>query len=92
MNRLQHFLVIIFVLLAANNVNAQFSKSVDDFESSTKSRKKGGWDVEVKPKDQRNYQSLYITVSEDGYTTVNINCIDRQPISYYGYIEAVQKL
>jgi hypothetical protein len=32
MNRLQHFLVIIFVLLAANNVNAQFSKSVDDFE------------------------------------------------------------
>ena len=36
MNRLSYFLVIIFIALVVNNVNAQFSKTVNDFEMQHK--------------------------------------------------------
>lgn len=62
-----------------------------DFTYKEKPRKKGGWDVEISPKDSRTVQQVYLTISPDGYTTVNINCSDRQPISYYGFIEAPKK-
>ncbi len=59
-----------------------------NFTYTEKPRKKGGWDITIVPKDNRDVQDIYLTISTDGYTTVNVNCTDRQPISYYGYLEA----
>jgi hypothetical protein len=59
-----------------------------DFDYETKERKKGGWEITIKPKDFKKLQQLILTIFSDGTTTVQVNSNDRQPISFSGYIEA----
>lgn len=49
-------------------------------------RKKDGWNISIKPKDASNFRELLLTVYSDGSASLNVNCNDRQPISYRGYI------
>lgn len=49
-------------------------------------RKKGGWEITIKPMERMDVQQLYLTVSEDGYATLQVTSINRQPISFYGYV------
>lgn len=57
------------------------------FEYSSTDRKKGGWDIVIKPKDASNVQEVSLTVFEDGSSSLRISCSDRQPITYNGFIE-----
>jgi len=57
-----------------------------DFTYKVKERKKGGWDVTIEPKDQRNVRSMLLSISESGYTSLSVTSNSRQPISFYGYI------
>ncbi|MBC7827008.1 MAG: DUF4251 domain-containing protein, partial [Chitinophagaceae bacterium] len=57
------------------------------FESSVKSRKKEGWDLNIKPTDITNIEVLIITVHESGTASLQVKTRDRQPISFDGYIE-----
>lgn len=56
------------------------------FEYSTTVRKKGGWDIAIKPKDGQTVLDLTITVFDNGTAHLDVNSSDRQPISYSGYI------
>ncbi|HWI89871.1 MAG TPA: DUF4251 domain-containing protein [Flavisolibacter sp.] len=56
------------------------------FEYKVKERKKGGWDVSIKPKDAKDVQALNFTVSENGYASLQVTSNNRQPISYNGYV------
>lgn len=56
------------------------------FEYKVKPRKKGGWDISIKPRDAKDVQALNFTVSENGYATLQITSNNRQPISYNGYL------
>jgi hypothetical protein len=56
------------------------------FDYAVKQRKKGGWDIAIKPKDAKDVQQLNFTVSENGYATLGIISNNRQPVSYNGYI------
>jgi hypothetical protein len=60
------------------------------FDYNIEARKKGGWDVTIKPKDDREVRELNFTISENGYTSLLVNSNNKQPISYNGYI-AVKK-
>lgn len=58
----------------------------NDFEYTTTEKKKGGWDIVIKPKDVREIQSVRLSITESGYAYVQVQSVNRQPISYNGYI------
>jgi hypothetical protein len=49
--------------------------------------KKDGWDITIIPKDASDVQKLYLHISGNGYATLQVSSINRQPISFNGYIE-----
>jgi hypothetical protein len=48
---------------------------------------KNGWDISIKPKDAKDVQSIQLSISKDGYATLRITSMNRDPISYQGYIQ-----
>lgn len=56
------------------------------FEYKLNERRKGGWDVSIKPQDVKDVQIMNFSISENGYATLQVNSNNRQPISFYGYI------
>ena len=62
-----------------------------NFIYSAKERKKGGWEIKIKPKDVRNSPIIFLSISADGYAMVRISSADREAIAYNGRIEGVRK-
>lgn len=60
------------------------------FEYSVKSRKKGGWEITIKPKDVVNFREFLLTISDEGYGTLQALTENRQPISFMGYVTPVK--
>ena len=56
------------------------------FDYKTKARKKGGWDIMITPKDNRDVRQLNFTISASGYASLQVSSNNRQSISYNGYI------
>jgi hypothetical protein len=56
------------------------------FDYTMTPRNKGGWDILVKPTDTQDVQQLSINISVDGYATLQVTSLNRQPISFYGTI------
>jgi hypothetical protein len=61
-----------------------------DFDYTVAARKKGGWDIQIKPKDYRDVQQLSLSITESGYATLQVTSTNRQPISFNGYVTAIQ--
>jgi hypothetical protein len=59
-----------------------------DFDYTVNPRKKGGWDIQIKPKDYRDVQQFSLSVTESGYATLQVTSTNRQSISFNGYITA----
>lgn len=59
-----------------------------DFDYTTDSAK-GRWDIQIKPKDDRDVQSLTLNITESGFASLKVISVNRQPISYNGYIKAI---
>ncbi len=59
-----------------------------NFSYSVAIKKKGGWDVLIKPNDAQDVQQLQLTISQDGYASLQVTSNNRQPISFNGYIDA----
>jgi hypothetical protein len=58
--------------------------------------KKGGWDITIKPTDSnppgvKDIQVLYLTVNPDGYASLRVTSLNKQPISFNGYIDEIKK-
>lgn len=58
-----------------------------DFTYNESPAKKGGWTINIKPKDATDVQEMVLSVSESGYGTLMVRSNNRQQISYYGVIE-----
>ena len=54
------------------------------FEHKVKTKKKGRWDVHIRTKDLTTNRDLWLTIFENGSTTVNVSSSDRQAINYQG--------
>lgn len=58
-----------------------------DFDYTITARKKGGWDVSLKPHDAKEVQQMNLTISESGYATLQVIPEQKQAITFNGYIE-----
>ena len=54
------------------------------FEYSSTPGRKGGWDIIIRPTDNRDVRQFNLSVSESGYGTLQVLSNNRQPISFYG--------
>jgi hypothetical protein len=57
------------------------------FDYQSKIRKKGGWDVTIKTKDQSSSKKLVFTIFENGSVSLTVLSNDRQSISYRGVLK-----
>ncbi len=57
------------------------------FDQSVKEGKKGGWTMLFKPQDVSSVRQLQLTVTRDGYASLQVISNQRQPISFQGIIE-----
>lgn len=62
-----------------------------DFKYAIKERKRGGWDINIQPNDNRDVRQMLITVSEKGFARLQVTSMNRDIISYNGYIAAEEK-
>src|SRR6266478_4179213 len=67
-----------------------FNFTSTKFDYSVTNRKKGGWEISIKPKDVADFREFSLTVSENGYGTLQVISNNRQPISFTGYITAIK--
>lgn len=58
-----------------------------DFQYNVSNKRKGGWDIVIKPKDAKDVQQLTFYISESGYGSLQVTDNNRQPISFNGYYE-----
>ncbi|BAV07207.1 protein of unknown function [Filimonas lacunae] len=61
------------------------------FKYTLTERKKGGWNILITPSDGGDVRQLSFTVSENGYTSLQVTSNNRQPISFYGTLGAIKK-
>ena len=61
------------------------------FDYFTTPRKDGGWNIVIKPADHREVQSMTLSISTAGYTTLQVTNLNRDPISFNGDIVAPGK-
>ncbi|WP_109699215.1 DUF4251 domain-containing protein [Chitinophaga deserti] len=59
-----------------------------NFEYTETPRKDGGWEITIKPRDVRDIQQMFLSVSENGYGSLQVTSNNRQPISYNGIVTA----
>lgn len=69
-----------------NSTNIGFDFTSTNFDYEVTPRKKGGWEILIKPKDQNDNQQLSFLISDNGSASLNISSVNRSPISYDGYI------
>ena len=68
-----------------------FNFTSKQFSYLSKTRKKGGWEISIKPKDVADVREFVVTVSENGYGTLQAMSNNRQPISFTGYVTELKK-
>lgn len=74
------------VNIGQSNGGIQFKSSV--FEYDKVAAKKGGWDITIKPKDvKEDVYRLFLHVSKSGFSSLQVSCNNRQPITFNGYIK-----
>lgn len=70
----------------ANLIGGGIQFTSTNFNYAVKDRKKGGWDVMIKPTDQRDVQQLSLSITEDGYASLQVISNSRQAISFNGIL------
>jgi hypothetical protein len=57
-----------------------------DFEYTLEKKKKNKWEILIKPKDVHDIQALYLTVFDNNKASLRVNSLNRESISFNGYI------
>ncbi|MDB5154474.1 MAG: hypothetical protein JWR54_3225 [Mucilaginibacter sp.] len=73
----------------ATDGGIKFSSTKFDYKVTEK--KKGGWEIIIKPTDVKNINSLTLYISTDGYASLSVNSINRDFISFNGYLKEEKK-
>lgn len=60
-----------------------------DFTYKISETKKGGWNIDIKPKDAEGIRQVFLSVTKNGYGTLHVTSQNRQAISYSGVTEPV---
>ncbi len=59
------------------------------FNYTVTDRKKGGWDIVIKPLDVQDPRQLNLFISENGYAVLQVTSNNRQAISFNGSVYAI---
>lgn len=62
----------------------KFKSKKFSYKSST--RKKGGWNIAIDPKDVKENFRLNLVITESGYGTLTVINNNQQPITFNGYL------
>lgn len=73
---------------SANDGGFNFTSTRFDYSISP--GKKKGWDITIKPKDVNDFREFNLSLSDDGYGTLQVLTNNRQPMSFMGYITPVK--
>jgi hypothetical protein len=73
-----------------NPAEGGFNFTSTHFQLNPKTRKKGGWNLSIVPKDARDVRELAFTIFENGSASLQVTSNNRQPISYNGYVRELQ--
>lgn len=63
-----------------------FNFTSTKFEYSATPGKKKGWNISIKPKDVTDFREFSLSLSDNGYGTLQALTNNRQPMSFTGYI------
>src|SRR5688500_12451752 len=55
-----------------------------DFDYTVEKKKRRSWQIMIKPRDANDIQALYLTVFDNNKTTLRINSVNRESISFNG--------
>ncbi|HEX4373809.1 MAG TPA: DUF4251 domain-containing protein [Puia sp.] len=58
-----------------------------DFKYTIAEDKKGGWNINMVPKNGGDARQLMLSISQNGYASLQIIFNNRDPISFNGYIQ-----
>lgn len=61
------------------------------FNYEVKDKKKGGWEITIKPADVKNIDRLLLNISADGYASLSVTSTNRDFITYDGYLKEESK-
>lgn len=70
---------------ATNDSGIKFTST--KFDYATTEKKKGNFLINIKPKDARYTNQLILTVSANGSASLSVISVNRQSITFTGYIE-----
>ncbi len=76
--------------LPSNPTEGGFNFTSKKFDYTTSKRKKGGWEISIKPKDVTDFREFSLSIFENGCGTLRAISNNRQPISFTGYISSVK--
>jgi hypothetical protein len=57
------------------------------FEYKAVEKKKGGWEITIKPKDVKNLNTLNLYISPDGYGSLSVTSFNRDFITFDGMLK-----
>jgi hypothetical protein len=73
-----------------NEGGIQFTSK--DFTYTSKPKKKGGWEIAIKPNDiKADVRQMWLTITTNGYATLRVICNNRNPITFNGQIFSPDK-
>ena len=58
-----------------------------NFDYNQQPRKKGGWNITIRPKDVTDVREMFLTVFENGTASLRVSSNNREPISYNGILD-----
>jgi hypothetical protein len=68
-----------------NEGGIQFTSK--DFTYTSKPKKKGGWEIAIKPNDiKADVRKMWLTITTTGYATLRVIANNRNPISFSGQV------
>ncbi len=68
-----------------NEGGIQFTSK--DFTYTSKPKKKGGWEITIKPNDiKADVRQMWLTITTTGYATLRVIANNRNPISFSGQV------
>jgi len=67
-----------------------FNFTSTKFDYTATPGKKKGWDIRIKPKDVTDFREFSLSLSDNGYGTLQAFSNNRQPISFTGYITEIK--
>ena len=71
--------------------NGGINFSSTSFSYDVRKAKNGGWIIKIIPKNKKNASTMELSISADGYSTLQVTSNYRQMISFYGQLSGNSK-